>query len=150
MRHRKDTFKIGRTAEHRRALIANMLKALVLHERMETTERKAKELRRHADHLITLAKDNTLASRRRAIAALRVRFNPLTTKEARMAKAGKQENLYNHDRKVVGKLFSVLGPRFSARNGGYTRIIKKGYRMGDSAPTCVIEYLTEAAQEQGT
>ncbi len=66
MRHGKDTFKIGRTASHRRCMIANMLKSLIEHGRIETTERKAKELRRHADHMITLAKKNTLASRRQS------------------------------------------------------------------------------------
>lgn len=145
MRHRKDTFKIGRTAGHRRSLIANMLKALVEHERIETTERKAKELRRHADHLITLAKKNTLATRRKAISELMVTYNSLTSKEARAVKEskkeGKKEQLYNTDRQIITKLFGPLAERFSTRNGGYTRIIKKEYRVGDSAPTCFIEYL---------
>ncbi|MGK3945619.1 bL17 family ribosomal protein, partial [Streptomyces caeruleatus] len=83
MRHRKDTFKIGRDSAHRRCLIANMLKALVINERIETTVAKAKELRRHADKLITIAKLQSLASRRNAIAKLMIHFNPLTTKEQR-------------------------------------------------------------------
>ena len=142
MRHGKDTFKIGRTASHRRCLIANMLKSLIEHGRILTTERKAKELRRHADHMVTLAKENTLASRRRAIAELMITYNALTTKEARAAKAGKTTG-HNGDRKVINKLFSELGPRFATRNGGYTRIIKSDFRVGDNAPSCYIEYLAE-------
>ena len=142
MRHCKHTFKIGRTASHRRCLIANMLKSLIEHGRIETTERKAKELRRHADHMVTLAKQNTLASRRRAVAELMISYNALSPKEARAAKAGNKAS-HNGDRKVIGKLFSELGPRFVARNGGYTRIIKKDFRVGDSAPVCYIEYLAE-------
>lgn len=141
MRHGKDTFKIGRTAGHRRCMIANMLKALIEHERIETTERKAKELRRHADHMITLAKKNTLASRRRAVADLMISFNTLTSKEARAAKG--DTGAYNVDRTVVGKLFGELAQRFATRNGGFTRIIKKNFRVGDSAPSCFIEYLPQ-------
>ncbi len=142
MRHRKDTFKIGRTASHRRCMIANMLKSLIEHGRIETTVRKAKELRRHADHMITLAKENTLASRRRAIAEMMITFNPLTTKEARATKKG-DTSAHNGDRLVIGKLFGDLSTRFATRNGGYTRIIKKDQRMGDNAPTCFIEYLPQ-------
>ncbi len=142
MRHGKDTFKIGRTASHRRCLIANMLKSLIEHGRIETTERKAKELRRHADHMVTLAKKNTLASKRKAVAELMISYNALTPKEARAAKAGKKES-HNGDRKVISKLFSELGPRFATRNGGYTRIIKKAFRIGDNAPSCYIEYLAQ-------
>ncbi len=140
MRHGKDTFKIGRTASHRRCMIANMLKSLIEHGRIETTERKAKELRRHADHMVTLAKENTLASRRRAIAELMITYNALSSKEARAAKEGSQQG-HNGDRKVIGKLFNELGPRFAERKGGYTRIIKKDFRVGDNAPSCYIEYL---------
>jgi large subunit ribosomal protein L17 len=140
MRHGKDTFKIGRTASHRRCMIANMLKALIEHGCIETTERKAKELRRYADHMITLAKKNTLSSRRRAVAELMITYNTLTSKEARSAKAGKNDS-HNADRKVIGKLFGELASRFATRNGGYTRIIKKDFRIGDSAPSCYIEYL---------
>lgn len=142
MRHRKHTFKIGRTASHRRCLIANMLKSLIEHGRIETTERKAKELRRHADHVVTLAKKNTLASRRQAVAELMISYNALTPKEARAAKKGDTSS-YNGDRRVISKLFAELGVRFATRNGGYTRIIKKDFRVGDSAPTCYIEYLPE-------
>jgi large subunit ribosomal protein L17 len=142
MRHGKHTFKIGRNASHRRCLIANMLKSLIEHERIETTVTKAKELRRHADRMITLTKKNTLASRRLAIARLMISYNPLTPKEARAAKAG-DLSAYNSDRKVVGKLFDTLSKRFETRPGGFTRIIKKSNRIGDNAPTCFIEYLPE-------
>jgi large subunit ribosomal protein L17 len=141
MRHAKDTFKLGRKAGHRRCLIANMLKALIEHGRIETTERKAKELRRHADKMITLAKAGSLDSRRRAVAELMINFNALTAKEARAAKGGKTQ-AYNSDRLVIGKLFGDLATRFADRNGGYTRIIKKDLRIGDNAPTCFIEFLT--------
>jgi large subunit ribosomal protein L17 len=140
MRHGKHTFKIGRTASHRRCMIANMVKSLIEHGRIETTVVKAKELRRHADRMITLAKKNTLASRRQAIAELMVSFNPLTPKEARATKKGDTSHM-NTDRQVIGKLFGELSQRFAERNGGYTRIIKKGNRVGDSAPTCYIEYV---------
>lgn len=142
MRHRKDTFKIGRTASHRRCLMANMLKSLIEHETIETTVRKAKELRRYADKMVTLAKKNTLAARRMAIAEMMITYNTLTPKEARLAKKG-DLSAYNGDRKVIGKLFDVLGVRFASRQGGFTRIIKKGMRIGDNAPTCLIEYLPE-------
>lgn len=140
MRHRKHTFKIGRTGSHRRAMLSNMVKSLIENERIETTVVKAKELRRHAEKMITLAKKNTLASKRNAIATLRVAFNSLTSKDAREAKAG-DNSAHNRDRLVINKLFGELRERFSARNGGYTRIIRKGDRIGDSAPTCYIEYL---------
>ena len=101
---------------------------------------KAKELRRHADKLITLAKKDTLAARRDAVSALRVSYNPLTSSEARKAKAG-DTNSYSRDRLVINKLFGELKTRFVARNGGYTRIIQTGDRIGDNARTCFIEYL---------
>jgi large subunit ribosomal protein L17 len=123
-------------------MIANMLKSLIEHERIDTTVRKAKELRRHADHMITLAKKNTLASRRQAIGELMVSFNALTPKEAREAKAGNTA-AYNADRKVIQKLFGALAQRFATRQGGYTRIIPKEQRVGDNAPSCFIEYLPQ-------
>lgn len=144
MRHNKDTFKIGRTCSHRRCLIANMLKSLIEHGKVHTTVRKAKELRRHADHMITLAKENTLASRRKAIAQLMITYNQLEPKEARLVKGGKgKEEVYNTDRKVIGKLFGDLSQRFATRNGGYTRIIRANNRVGDNADVCVIEYLAQ-------
>ena len=140
MRHGKRTFKVGRTGSHRRAMICNMVKDLIQNERIETTITKAKELRRHAEKLVTCAKKNTLASKRNAIANLRISFNPLTSKEARKAKNG-DKSAYGKDRLVINKLFGELSERYKNRNGGYTRIIRKGFRVGDNAPTCYIEYL---------
>ncbi len=140
MRHGNHTFKVGRTGSHRRAMIANMLKSLIEEGRISTTVVKAKELRRHADRMITLAKKNTLSSKRNAIAQLKIYFNPLTSKEARAVKKG-DIDAYAKDRMVLDKLFGELRERFTARNGGYTRIIRTGDRIGDSAPTCFIEYV---------
>jgi large subunit ribosomal protein L17 len=121
-------------------MIANMLKSLIENGRISTTVVKAKELRRHADKMITLAKKNTLSSHRNAVAALKVEYNPLSSKEARDVKKG-DKGIYSRDRIVVGKLFGELRERFMNRNGGYTRIIRAGDRIGDSAPTCFIEYV---------
>ena len=140
MRHAKKTFKLNRTGSHRKALMANMLKALITHGKISTTLAKAKHLRSYADNMVTLAKRNTLADRRRAIADLQVRFNPLTSKQAREAKNGSTKH-FNDDRLVIKKLFEELGPRFKDRQGGYTHIIKSGERVGDNAQMCVIEYL---------
>lgn len=140
MRHGKHTFKIGRTGSHRSCMLSNMLKSLIENERITTTVVKAKELRRRADRMITMAKKNTLASKRNAIAELKIVFNTLSTKEARKAKAGDKSS-HSRDRLVIDKLFGELKDRFAARNGGYTRIIRKGDRIGDAAPTCYIEYL---------
>jgi large subunit ribosomal protein L17 len=123
-------------------MFANMLKSLITHESIQTTVPKAKALRRYADRLITLAKKGTLAARRQAIAELMIRFNPLTPKEQRAAKEG-DKSAYNDDRLVIAKLFDELSARFAQRKGGYTRIVKQGYRVGDNAQTCVIEYLSE-------
>lgn len=143
MRHRKNTIKLGRDCGHRRSLRANMLKALIEHERIVTSETKAKFLKRYADQMITLAKKNSLASRRQAIAELMIRFNKLTSKEARAAKKG-DTSAYNGDRKVIQKLFGELGPRFSARSGGYTRVVKTpSLRRGDNSAKCIIEFLPE-------
>lgn len=143
MRHRKHTFKVGRTGSHKRSMIANMLKSLVYHERIKTTVTKAKELRRHADKLITLAKKNTLSCRREAISRMMVRYNSLPSKQARISKEDEKKKYFNEDRMVVQKLFDVLGPRFEQRKGGYTRIIKGDKRVGDNAQLCIIEYLNE-------
>jgi len=140
MRHGNHTFKVGRTGSHRRAMLSNMMKSLIENERIVTTVPKAKELRRHAEKMVTLAKKNTLASKRNAISILKVAFNPLSTKEARVVKAG-EKGSYNRDRFVIDKLFGELRERFSTRNGGYTRIVRKGVRIGDNASTCYIEYL---------
>lgn len=141
MRHRVHTFKLGRTSSHRRCLIANMLKDLIYCERIVTSVPKAKELRRHADRMITIAKKKTLASKREAIGRLMVRYNKLNSKERRAAKEGNLES-YNTDRKVINKL-DELADRFATREGGYTRIIRKGKRVGDNADLCVIEFLSE-------
>lgn len=118
-----------------------MLKSLVDAEQIVTTVPKAKELKRFADQLITLAKKNTLASRRQAIGWLMVRYNSLTPKEARDAKNGDKSS-YNNDRKVIEKLFGVLGPRFEKRAGGYTRIMRLAERRaGDNTQECIIQYL---------
>lgn len=114
MRHRKSGRHLNRTSAHRKAMFANMAASLIEHEIIKTTVPKAKELRRVAEPLITLAKRDTVANRRLA-------FNRLRSKAA------------------VGKLFSELGPRFQERPGGYTRILKAGYRSGDSAPIAYIE-----------
>jgi large subunit ribosomal protein L17 len=142
MRHGKDTCKLSRTSSHRRALFANMVKSLILHGRIETTVPKAKALKRVADKMVTYAKENTLATKRRAISAMMIRYNKLTPKEARAVKGG-DTSAYNGDRLVVQKLFGEIGPRFQSRKGGYTRLLRTGRRVGDNAPTCLIEFLPE-------
>lgn len=122
-------------------MFANMLKSLIVHGRIETTLPKAKALRRYADKMVTLAKKNTLADRRRAIAELMVRYNPLTPKEARLAKSG-DTSAFNTDRRVIDILFGEIGTRFASRQGGYTRIVKSDKRVGDNAQNCIIEFLT--------
>jgi large subunit ribosomal protein L17 len=140
MRHLKNRRKLNRTTSHRRCLMANMLKSLIMNERIETTLPKAKFIRSYADRMITLAKKNSLATRRRAISQMMIRFNTLTPKEARAVKDG-DLSAYNEDRLVIDKLFGELGPRFATREGGYTRITKSQRRVGDNAQTCIIEYL---------
>lgn len=140
MRHGKNTFKLGREVGHRRCLIANMLKALIIHGQIETTVAKAKYLKRHADQMITLAKRNTLATKRKAVAELMVRYNPLTPKEAKAAKAG-NTSAYNDDRRVINILFNDLRTRFENRQGGYTRVVRLDHRVGDGAEKCVLQYL---------
>ncbi len=140
MRHLNQTCKLGRTTSHRRCMFANMLKSLITEGKIKTTVPKAKALRRYADRMITLAKKNTLAARRQAIANLMVRFNKLSSKQNREAKEGNTSS-YNDDRFVIGKLFDELAPRFADRQGGYTRITKLGHRIGDNAQYCLIEYL---------
>jgi large subunit ribosomal protein L17 len=114
MRHRHSGRKLNRTSGHRQALIRNLACALLRYEQVETTLPKAKELRRAAEPLITLGKNATLANRRLAFSRLR-------------------------DRELVGKLFDDLGPRFKARNGGYLRILKCGFRPGDNAPMALVQ-----------
>lgn len=139
MRHAKRTFKVGRTGSHKRAMIANMLKSLIMNGRIETTVTKAKELKRHADKMITRAKKDTLASQRNIQAKLRISYNKLSSKEVRQAKKGKT-SAYNDDRLVMQKL-KTLKDRFQKRNGGYTRVIRSQCRVGDAAPKCYLEYI---------
>ena len=114
MRHRLSGRQLNRTSSHRSAMFKNMAASLIEHEIIKTTLPKAKELRRVAEPLITLAKNDNVANRRLA-------FNRLRSKEA------------------VGKLFSEIGPRYSSRPGGYLRIIKCGFRSGDNAPMAYVE-----------
>lgn len=114
MRHRNGLRKLNRTSSHRLAMLRNMANSLIQHEAIKTTVPKAKELRRVVEPLITLGKTPTLANKRLAFDRLR-------------------------DRDNVVKLFAVLGPRYAARPGGYSRILKMGYRVGDNAPMAFVE-----------
>jgi large subunit ribosomal protein L17 len=114
MRHLKAGRKLNRSSSHRKALFRNMVTSLLQHEHLQTTDAKAKELRRWADRMITLGKRGTLHARRQALAFVRTR-------------------------EVVAKLFDDIAPRFAARPGGYTRITKLGIRLGDAAPISLIE-----------
>lgn len=143
MRHAKRSSKLNVTTSHRRAMFANMLKSLITNGRIVTTTAKAKEVRRFADKMITLAKKNTLSSKRQAVSELMIRYNSLTTKDARSAKKGETQ-AFNTDRNIINKLFSELGPRFANRQGGYTRLVRIAERrIGDDAEECILEYLSE-------
>lgn len=143
MRHRNHSGRLSRDSAHREATLKNLCKNLIQHERIETTVPKAKELRRYAEKLITLAKNDTLHSRRQVKAKLSLRHNVLTTKEAREVKSG-DTSAYNTDRTILKKLFSELGPRFANRQGGYTRIVRLAkVQAGDAAEKCIIEYLAD-------
>ena len=122
MRHGHGLRKLNRTTSHRLAMLRNMMNSLLTYEAIQTTLPKAKELRRVVEPMITLAKVPTVANRRLAFDRLR-------------------------DRDVVVKLFDVLGPRFNARPGGYTRILKTGYRVGDNAPMALIELVDRGDAE---
>ena len=124
MRHGYSGRQLKRTKGHRRALFANLANALLKHEQIKTTLPKAKDLRPYVERLITLGKRGDLHARRQAAAKLR-------------------------DDAVVAKLFSVLGERYKARSGGYTRIIKAGFRYGDSAPMAVIELVDRDVDAKG-
>jgi large subunit ribosomal protein L17 len=123
MRHRHGLRKLNRTSSHRLAMLRNMTNSLFQHEVIKTTLPKAKELRKVAEPLITLGKEATLANRRLAFARLR-------------------------DRDMVGKLFNELGPRYKARNGGYLRILKMGFRVGDNAPMALVELVDRPQVEE--
>lgn len=140
MRHLKNTIKLNRTSSHRRCMFANMLKSLIEYGRIETTVPKAKALRRYADRMITLAKENTLASRRRAISEMMINYNTLSEQAKRAARKG-DTGSYNTDRDVINHLFGELGPRFAERKGGYTRIIRNRHRLGDNAQLCILEFV---------
>jgi large subunit ribosomal protein L17 len=120
MRHRHGLRKLNKTSSHRLAMLRNMTNSLFLHEVIKTTLPKAKELRRVAEPLITLAKEDTLANKRLAFDRLR-------------------------DRDMVVKLFAELGPRYKERKGGYLRILKFGFRQGDNAPMALVELVDRPA-----
>ncbi|MGF7157890.1 50S ribosomal protein L17 [Bartonella heixiaziensis] len=124
MRHSKSGRKLNRTSSHRKAMFANMAVSLIEHEQIVTTLPKAKEIRPIVEKLITLGKRGGLHARRQAIAALR--------------DAGK-----------VAKLFDTLAPRYATRNGGYLRIMKAGFRVGDNAPMAVIEFVDRDVDAKG-
>jgi large subunit ribosomal protein L17 len=121
MRHKINTLKLGRSQEHRDALLANQLCSLIEHSQIKTTLAKAKAVRPLADRLITLAKKNTLAARRHALALLR--------------------NNSGRTERAVTKLFTEIAGRSASRNGGYTRIVKLGFRNSDAAPLALLEWV---------
>jgi large subunit ribosomal protein L17 len=124
MRHLKSGRKLSRSSSHRRALIRNLITALLRDEKIQTTDPKAKELRRWADRVITLGKEGTLHARRQALGIVQ-------------------------DKAVVRKLFDTIAPRFKDRPGGYTRILKIGIRHGDAAPLSVVELVAGAKDTAG-
>jgi large subunit ribosomal protein L17 len=121
MRHGNGLRKLNRTSEHRQAMLRNMMNSLIAHEVIKTTVPKAKELRRVIEPMITLSKEPSLANKRLAFNRLR-------------------------DRDSVVKLFGELGPRFKTRPGGYTRILKMGFRVGDNAPMALVELVDRPAE----
>ncbi len=123
MRHRKSGRHFNRTSAHRKAMLQNLANSLFEHEVIKTTLPKAKELRRVAEPLITLAKEDSVANRRLA-------FDRTRSKE------------------MVGKLFNELGPRYQARPGGYMRVLKCGFRAGDSAPMAIVELVDRPVTEE--
>ena len=124
MYHGRSKRRFNRTAEHRKAMFANMSQALIKHEQIVTTLPKAKELRPVVEKLVTLAKRGDLHARRQAISQIR-------------------------DVEQVGKLFATLGPRYADRRGGYTRVLKAGFRYGDNAALAVIEFVDRDPSEKG-
>jgi len=124
MRHAKAGRKLNRTSSHRKAMMSNMAGSLIKHEQIITTLPKAKELRPFVEKLITLAKKGDLSARRKASAKL-------------------------IEEKSAAKLFETLGPRFAERDGGYTRIMKAGFRYGDNAPMAVIEFVDRDPDARG-
>ena len=125
MRHRKSGRKLNRTSSHRKAMLKNLAAALIKHEQIKTTLPKAKELRGVVDTLVTLGKRGTLHARRQALAKL------------------------NNDTLLVSKLFEALAERYSERAGGYTRVIKAGFRRGDNSPMAYIELVDRDVDARG-
>lgn len=123
MRHRHGLRKLNRTSAHRKAMLRNMMNSLIKHEAIKTTLPKAKELRKVIEPMITLAKKNTVANKRLAFDRLR-------------------------DRDSVVKLFAELGPRYQTRPGGYTRILKMGFRVGDNAPMAFVELVDRPEESE--
>jgi large subunit ribosomal protein L17 len=123
MRHGKSGKKLGRTSSHRTAMLRNMVTSFLKHEKVKTTDVKAKELKKVAEKMVTLGKRGDLHARRQAAAFVR-------------------------DKEIVAKLFDELSARYHDWNGGYTRIVKMGFRVGDNAPMSTIEFIKEATQEQ--
>ena len=125
MRHRVAGKKFNRSPSHRRALLRNLVTALLAHEAVRTTDAKAKELKRWGDRMITLGKQGTLHARRRAAALI-------------------------HGHAVVKKLFDELAPRYQSRQGGYTRVVKLGVRAGDAAPVSIVELVDRGGATEDT
>ncbi len=124
MRHGLSGRKLNRTSSHRQAMLGNMAGSLIVHEQIKTTLPKAKEIRPFVEKLVTLGKRGGLHNRRRALAVL-------------------------SDKTIVSKLFTVIGPRYARRSGGYLRIIKAGFRYGDDAPMAVIEFIDRDVEAKG-
>ena len=123
MHHGKTGSKLGRTSSHKEAMLRNMVTSVIKYERIRTTDMKAKELRKLADKMITLGKRGTLHARRQALAVVR-------------------------EETLVGKLFGELAERYRNREGGYTRIVKAGYRYGDNAPVSILEFIPDEKKKE--
>ena len=123
MHHGKAGSKLGRTSSHKEAMLRNMVTSIIKHERIRTTDMKAKELRKVAEKMITLGKKGSLHARRQALAVVR-------------------------DKDMVSKLFGELTERYRNRAGGYTRIVKAGYRFGDNAPVSILEFIPDEKKKE--
>jgi large subunit ribosomal protein L17 len=123
MHHGKTGSKLGRTSSHKEAMLRNMVTSVIKHERIRTTDMKAKEVRKIAEKMITLGKKGSLHARRQALAVVR-------------------------DKSMVGKLFGELTERYRNRAGGYTRIVKMGYRFGDNAPVSILEFIPDEKKKE--
>jgi len=123
MYHGKSGRKLGRTSSHKEAMLRNMVTSVIKHERIRTTDTKAKELKKLAEKMITLGKKGSLHARRQALAVVR-------------------------DKETVGKLFGELTERYRNRAGGYTRIVKAGYRYGDNAPVSILEFISDEKKKE--